>query len=96
MIPPYLRKMALAVCGVVASALLTMIVEAWTEFNGPGAFAVYYLFPQGRVGEPFRPPDPNEVLFVHLGTDFILFFFALTGLYLLWRKLQEKRDDGNQ
>jgi hypothetical protein len=84
---PYLKKIALTVGGIVLSVLMTVLVEGRTNLGTPGAYVVRYLFPPGAPD----PYDLGTVLLVHLGTDFLFCFVALSGMYLLFTKLSHGR-----
>lgn len=81
------RNIVLLLCGIAASALLTVFGEGWMRFGGPGAYVVYYLFPPGS-----GPHDAGKVLFVHLGADFVVSFSILAGLYLLYMRFFRGRE----
>ncbi len=76
--------------GTVVSALLSMLIAAWTGFGGPGAYVDYYLFPPWRVGHSVA----NKALFVYFGTTFVLVCSVLVGLYFLLTKLFRGRPLG--
>lgn len=84
---PYLKTIALIVGGIALSVLLTALVEARTDLGTPGTYVVHYFFPPGAP----EPYDLGTVLVVHLGTDFVLCFGVLWGLYALFNGLSAGR-----
>ena len=79
MIRPYLRKIILVTFGVVLSLLLSMLAPVLVNSGDPGAYVVHYLFPQGTA----HKYSFNTVLNVYFGTNFVVSFAVLAGLYLL-------------
>jgi hypothetical protein len=84
---PYLKKIALSVGGIAVSVLLAVVMLGQTNLGTPGDYVVRYLFPPGAPD----PYDLGTVLLVHLGTDFLFCFAALSGVYLLFTKLSHGR-----
>ena len=77
-----LKAAALIICAIALSILLGMLAFdlPWAT---PGAYLVYWMFPPGGSGQY----SPGPVLLVHIGTDSLLCFAALSGLYLLFANL---------
>jgi hypothetical protein len=83
---PYLRKIILVAGGIALSAPLTVCLEVWLKLHTPGDYVTDYVFPPRS-----HPYKLRHVMVVYYGTDFILVFFILTGLYLLFTKLIRRR-----
>jgi len=80
----HLKNIALVAGGIALSILITALIYGRTEIGTPGAYLVRYLFPTGAVAGHY---DLGTVLSVYLGTDFLVCFAALSGLYLVLSKL---------
>jgi|HubBroStandDraft_6_1064221.scaffolds.fasta_scaffold113269_2 Na+/H+ antiporter NhaD/arsenite permease-like protein len=81
-----LAKTAWLVCGIVLSALLSAVMENIPGFGSPGDYLVHWLYPP----HPNLTHDPHEfaeILWVMLGTNFIVCFVVLSVLFVVVSRL---------
>ena len=79
-----LIKMAWIAIGIIVSALLSAIMENIPGFGSPGDYVVHWLYPPVQ---PRSPRDVTEVLWVMLGTNFIVSFVVLSILFVIVSRL---------
>jgi hypothetical protein len=72
------------VIGLILSALLSAIMENIPGFGSPGDYVVHWLYPSVK---PRSPRHFAEVLWVMLGTNFIVSFVVLSILFVIVSRL---------
>jgi hypothetical protein len=71
------------------STLLTAVMEGRATFATPGDYVVHWLYPSS---EPRPPLEFAEVLWVMLGTDFIIIFASLSAVFIVISRLLKSRE----